>query len=525
VNSYVMRSKIRQATGHLQFDPGLVELRATIVTMAAVWASFGVAWLIEDLAHLHTDVVVLAVVLAVTLGRTQRDAHLRGRLISVGLLPIAAGCASEVGLAMNDHTVLGDTLFTGAIAASIWIRRFGPAFARAGTQAALPFIAILVSPVPPHSPSSHTLWVGLMAVIAATWVTVFQLIAQRTAIVPRPAATPSPAPTAPASAPTHARAGTARLSVSTRMSVQMGVALGGAFLVGHRFYPDHWTWAVLTAYIVASGNRGRGDVLHKSGLRVVGAAAGTVIATLLAGDFTAGDKRAVVAIFAVLTVATWLRSLSYAYWAGSVTAALAFLNGYFGESGSGLLRTRLEGILYGAAVALVAAWWILPIRTGDVLRRRVAEALAVLTDYLAALRSDPGQAGHHQKRFDDALTRLEQIAAPLSAHRFLTRGWRGGTHRADTITALRDCRRPMHDLTRAAADPGVLHDPAFAKSVTTLLSEVVAVRRAMAARSGTRPRNAARIAPPPPTSPPPGSIAEFRTAVVRITDATHATLT
>ena len=43
------------------------------------------------------------------------------------------------------------------------------------------------------------------------------------------------------------------------------------------------------------------------------------------------------AIFAVLAVATWLRPLSYAFWAAGITAVLALLNGYFGVRGSDVL--------------------------------------------------------------------------------------------------------------------------------------------------------------------------------------------
>ncbi len=50
--------------------------------------------------------------------------------------------------------------------------------------------------------------------------------------------------------------GWGRLLPSTRMALQMGLALAAAFLVGHLAYPDHWTWAVLTAFIVCSGARG-----------------------------------------------------------------------------------------------------------------------------------------------------------------------------------------------------------------------------------------------------------------------------
>ena len=127
---------------------------------------------------------------------------------------------------------------------------------------------------------------------------------------------------------------------------------------------------MLTAFIVCSGNRGRADVLHKSGLRLAGALGGTAAATLLAGGIPAGSAVTVAAIFAVLGVAVLLRTLSYAYWAAGITAVLALLNGYFGVSGSGVLGERLAGILAGAAIGVAVSWLVLPVRTTDVLRRR-----------------------------------------------------------------------------------------------------------------------------------------------------------
>ncbi len=119
---------------------------------------------------------------------------------------------------------------------------------------------------------------------------------------------------------------------------------------------------VLTAFVVASGNRGRREVIAKSGLRVAGAAGGTVFATVLAGAFVPDDHWAIVAIFAALGLACWLREFSYGYWAAGVTAALALLYDYFGEHGPGLLVTRLGEIVIGAIIAVTASWFIAPVK-------------------------------------------------------------------------------------------------------------------------------------------------------------------
>ncbi len=74
-------------------------------------------------------------------------------------------------------------------------------------------------------------------------------------------------------------------------------------------------------------------------------------------------------IFVLLAFGVWLRSVSYAYWTACLTGVLALLYGYYGQAGAGLLRERLAAVALGAAIGLAAAWFVLPVRTGDVLRR------------------------------------------------------------------------------------------------------------------------------------------------------------
>jgi hypothetical protein len=346
-----------------ELDPGPVALSIAGVTMAATLACFLSAWLVEDLGGLHIGVVVLAVALGLSIGRTQRHLDARGIVVGAVVLPVAAAVAAGVGLLMGAQAAIGGVLFVTAVSGAIFVRRFGPGFARAGTQATLPFIAVLVAPPPSGSGLSAVLWTTAMAAIAFGWVMVARLLAGRAGVL-----TPwGPAPTSVARTSTGQprRSGTAFGPASTRMAVQMGVGLGAAFVIGHWLFPDHWTWVVLTAFVVASGNRNRREVIGKSGLRVTGAACGTVFATLVARAFAPGDRWAIVAIFAALALACWLREFSYGYWAAGVTAALALLYGYLGQQGPGLLVTRLEGILVGAVLAMAASWFIVPVKTAD----------------------------------------------------------------------------------------------------------------------------------------------------------------
>ncbi|GCD98489.1 FUSC family protein [Embleya hyalina] len=447
--------------------------RATTVAMVSVLAAYGSALLLQRAAHLHADIVVATVVIALTLARAQRDADPLDRALAGLVLPPVAMLAAEIGALIPRHPAVGGTLFTLAMATTVELRRFAPRVAAAGNVAALPLVASLILPAVGTRPPdhTHTLWVGLSTLVTAVWVgAVHQVVAS-----PRPGPRPTGAP-----APTGPRR---RLAPSTRMALQTGLALGAAFTLGHRFWPTHWSWAVLTTYLVCAGTRGRGDALHRGVLRTAGAAAGTLLATVLGGTFAAHDAGAVPVMFALLALGSWLRTIDYAYWAACVTAVLSLLYGYFGQPAPDLLVDRLAAILLGAALGVAAAWLILPIRTVDILRRRVADALAALTPILAGppgISGTPPPSDHPVHRFDAAVAALHPLEPALRAHHRLVRRRRPGPHPVQAIDAVRACVGPAHRLAEAA--PG--HTPT-AEARTAVAANVGAVRRAIGRRPGT----------------------------------------
>ncbi|MFD8316586.1 FUSC family protein [Kitasatospora purpeofusca] len=514
----------------VRFDPGLRLLRGTAVTTAAMLAAYGSALLIEHVADLRVDVVVQAVVLAATAARVQLAADRYDRLLGLAVLPAAAAGAAEIGRLMTLHPNLGDALFTFGTALAVWLRRVGPRAARAGGLLVLPLVALLVvppdaGPVPGHE---HTLWVALIAVVSGAWVALLQTAAVRTGLVPAPVRAPAPTPESqPKPEPEPRR----RPGVHTRTALQMAGAVGGAFIAGRAAWPDHWAWVVLTAFIVCSGARGRGDVLFKGLQRAVGAAAGTVVATAVAGSFGPHEDAAVVLIFAVLALATWLRELSYAYWAGCVTAVLSLLYGWFGQSSDDLLRTRLAAIGLGAAVGIAASWLILPLRTRDVLRRRTADALAVLTELLGASGADRPALLRGRARFAYGAAELELLARPLRAERRalglagrLTGGAPSSTHpyRADVVDAVAACEAPLGVLVDGAvADPALWSDPRVARLNRAVAANSAAVRRAIGRRPGPAYQGIRARIPRQPGATPAGSPEQLRmlAALLAVDDA------
>lgn len=341
------------------------EAALTMTAMLLCWAA---ALVLEGAAGLHTDVLVLAVALSLTLSSTQRTADTRRRLTALVMLPVTAGASIFLGRLIAAHYVIGAAVFTAGLSLAIWIRRYGPAASKAGTLLTLPLIALLVVPGPTLPPEAQSglvtwFWSALIGALACCSVWLVHGLADRYG--PWRA---EPVPEQPA------RRSRLHPRPSTRMALQMAAGVAIAFALGRLLFDDHWPWVVLTAYVAASGNRGRTDVLRKGVERLAGACVGTLLAT---GVATAGvtGHASVALMFAVLAVALWLRPLSYAYWAAGMTCALSLLLGYFGQNAQHLLPTRLEGIAVGAVLSVASAWWLLPVP-----RRRATAAQIAPTD-------------------------------------------------------------------------------------------------------------------------------------------------
>lgn len=395
-----------------------IGLAALVVTAAAAGAC-ATMWWVGLAVGAGGSACVLATVVALSLGR-RTFASRADFARSAALLPVIGLAAGAVGWLLVTVPPLGAALFVAGMSIPIWMRRFGPRIARLGGLIALPLTAVLVAPVPssPGVPPWLTAVLVLAAgVVAALWVAlareVLRLIPGEEQLQEAAPAEPPPRPASPGA--------TRRLPASTRMAVQMAVALSAAFLVGWAVFPDHVMWVVLTAFLVCSGNRGRADVLHKSALRVLGALGGTVGAVAVVAVVPdASGPAAVVAIFLALFAGTWLRTVSYAYWAAAVTLALTLLQELTGAATiageAGMLAERLVAIVAGAVLGIAASWFVLPVRSVDVLRRRLADVLTALGAALSPVDPDaaPGERARRIAAFRASVARVEQLAP---AHR------------------------------------------------------------------------------------------------------------
>ncbi|GAB3392458.1 hypothetical protein GCM10027568_19750 [Humibacter soli] len=442
-------------------DPGLLRLRAAAVTYVTALIGGVAAALVSVRFDLGASIVVLAVMLSITFTAERSGTGMAQRLTSLVVLPVAGIAAGAVAALLFTVPLVGDILFVIVVSGAIWIRRFGQVAARIGTLVSLPFITVLVVPAPAGPASGFVLWAAVVALFVALVSFGVQWLARATGVTPAPRTrgmsrdassapqkTAQPAHARPAAAQAStapaAAAPTRTLPASTRMALQMAITLTAAFLLGNLVFGEHWFWVVLTAFIVASGNRGRGDVLYKGIHRTIGAGAGTVLAALLAllapAQVTGGAAGAtVIAIAVILALGLWLRPAGYGWWAAAMTAMLSLLHELTGTAADSAMLIRLVAIVVGGVLATAIAWWVVPVRTGDVLRRRTADALAALSDLLIGCIREPDGLAPRRAALDDALAKLEQLGPTLRLERAARTRSRAADHRADVIPAVRGC--------------------------------------------------------------------------------------
>jgi len=388
---------------------------------------------------------VLGVVLSLSMARSHLAGSPRGRLEALLALPVVSLASVGVGALLRDAPWAGATLFVGLMSLSIWMRRFGPLALRAGSLIALPLVTLLVVPRLPQQgggAASRVLMPVGIAVTALVWVTVAEAFGRRLGWLAA-----QDAEAIDGDAHRAQPASTLRPAPHSRMALQMGAALAAAFVIGRAFFPSHWSWIVLTAFIVNSGNRGRQDVLHKSALRIGGAAGGTIAALVLADAAPVHGAAAAMPILACVFLGVWLRPLGYGWWALFVTLALALLQGLQPQAPLSLLLQRLVEIGIGAALGLAAAWFVFPIRSTDVLRRRVADALAAMAEAM-----DPQVAERRPARVAAAIARVEQLRPSFHARHLALRRWQP-LQPVDWIDALVACREPAVALVERGATP------------------------------------------------------------------------
>ncbi|HEY1654503.1 MAG TPA: FUSC family protein [Candidatus Tumulicola sp.] len=413
--------------------------------IVAVVLAFGATYAICVRVNAGPAAAVLAVALAVGLSRS-KPLSLRSLLTKIVTLPLIALTAGIVGYLLMVAPPAGAALFCAGIALSVWLRQYGAAASALGRTIALPFMLMLVVPVPVGGAGSAALAMAAGVLALASTALVSACVGWFANETATGAAESRRVPRA-------ARQG--ELPVATRMALQMLAALVLAFAIGLLAFPSHWPWIVLTAFIVCSGAVGRGDAIYKGTLRFGGAFGGTLAASIVAHIAFPNDVAYAAVVFAVLFLGIALRQINYAYWAACATLIFALLQGSGASNLTALFFVRMICILIGALCGIVGTWFVYPIRTEHVVRRRVADALAALREVVTSARdgTEPVAKG---ALLDFHVAQLERIAPPVRLHRVLFGAKNADDHPAALIERTRwlleQARAPDFDRSRLGAE-------------------------------------------------------------------------
>jgi hypothetical protein len=391
------------------------------LTLSGAVASFCALYALCIACRADTRPAILAAILAIGLGRRERVQNVGQAALACLRIAGIAVAASAIGSLLLVKPLAGAGVFVGAIFLSVYVRKFGERARSLGALVALPLVAMLIVPAPAlAAPGGRLVDLALVlaaGVVALAFVTALQWLGPRVGPARDAAGPRASAGRAPAARAAPAAPGPRRLSPSTRMALQMAVALAAAFASGFAIFPGHWGWCVLTAFIVSSGARGRGDALYKAALRLLGALGGTLAAATLVHLWAPRGVAEAVTIFGILFAGLALRDLSYAYWAACTTLILALLASGHSGFDLALLGTRLEAILAGALCAVAATWFVVPIRTEAVVRRRLADLLVAFDDVISHAASGEHERADKRAQFEHHMAELASVAPPVRWHR------------------------------------------------------------------------------------------------------------
>ncbi len=413
---------------------------ATLIVLAMAVAAAAAAWLDPGPAS-----AVLAAVLALSLSRSHLAADRRGWLEALATLPLLGLATLAIGALLHRLPWLGAAVFVAVVSTSAWIRRFGPLAQRFGRLLALPMATILVVPPLPHSAR----WSGWLAWLLPMAVALLALGAVLLAQVAGRVLRWLPPRRARESAEAPAAASALKPSAPVRLALQMAAALSCAFVVGFLVFPAHWRWLVLTAFLVNIGSLGGIDVVRKSVLRIAGAAGGTVLAMAVAGHAGADPATVGALILACVFVGAFLRVFGYGWWVLAVTLALALLQTFQPAAAPLLLWQRVLEIVIGALIGVAAAWFVFPIPSADILRRRIASALAAMSEAM-----DPAVAERFAEKVAGPMILVRQMRPVFRAHRFVHR--RAEPQPLAWIDTLAACEAPVLALLARGETPGTV---------------------------------------------------------------------
>ncbi|MFJ4753290.1 FUSC family protein [Streptomyces sp. NPDC088763] len=245
---------------------------------------------------------------------------------------------------------------------------------------------------------------------------------------------------------------------TTRAAVQVAVGSLLAIVGGELLSRDRWYWAVLTCWIVFLNTASTGEILVKGSRRLVGTVLGVLAGIVLAGAVGHHTGTAFALVLLFVFAMFYSAPLSYTLSSFFVTAALGLLYTLLHTYSLSVLVLRVGETALGAACGVIAAAFVLPVRTdrrtNDLLAtvlRRLGEVTDSAVDQLSG--GPPGDLMDQARDLDQALADLRSAVQPL-------------THPATPLRSRRETARYVVALLETCA----YHARTLAASAELLLS-------------------------------------------------------
>ena len=179
----------------------------------------------------------------------------------------------------------------------------------------------------------------------------------------------------------------ARLHPSVRSGIQMLIAGAVAIVIGSLISTDRYYWAVIAAFVTFMGANNAAEHVRKGVFRVIGTVVGVILGSVLAHVVGPRPYVAIAVILVTLFVGMYMIRVSYAFFTAALTILIAQLYVQLAQFSEQLLWMRLVETIVGAGVAVLTVIFVLPLRTGRVVRVATRE-------FVESLSSVVGPAMH-----------------------------------------------------------------------------------------------------------------------------------
>ncbi|WP_405592149.1 FUSC family protein [Streptomyces sp. NBC_01190] len=206
---------------------------------------------------------------------------------------------------------------------------------------------------------------------------------------------------------------------TTRVAIQVAVGSSLAIVGGEFLSSQRWYWAVLTCWVVFLNSLSRGEILIRGYRRLTGTMAGVLAGVLLAGAVGRHTWTAFALVLALIFAMFFTAALSFTLTSFFVTAMLGLLYSLLHTYSLSVLLLRVEETALGAACGIIAALFVLPVRTDLHTDELLVTALTKLRDVTTSAvgqlsGAPPVDLLDLARELDTALDELRTSTRPLT---------------------------------------------------------------------------------------------------------------